>query len=136
MKPARFDYERPATLGEAFALLNQDNTSVKVLAGGQSLGPMLNFRLVQPELLVDVTRIPVRGWDEVLRMHNPNRSGMVLIQPRGGAVGDLVVIGAGLEKVIYARLQGRLDPDLPSRLGHVLREGGPEEVQRVLSELN
>jgi carbon-monoxide dehydrogenase medium subunit len=58
VKPARFDYERPTTLGEAFALLNRDNTSVKVLAGGQSLGPMLNFRLVQPELLVDVTRIP------------------------------------------------------------------------------
>ena len=58
MKPARFDYERPTTLTQAFALLNRDNTFVKVLAGGQSLGPMLNFRLVQPELLVDVTRIP------------------------------------------------------------------------------
>ena len=58
MKPARFDYERPTTLAQAFALLNRDKTFVKVLAGGQSLGPMLNFRLVQPELLVDVTRIP------------------------------------------------------------------------------
>ncbi len=58
MKPARFDYERPTTLAQAFALLDQDDISVKVLAGGQSLGPMLNFRLVQPELLVDVTRIP------------------------------------------------------------------------------
>jgi carbon-monoxide dehydrogenase medium subunit len=58
MKPARFDYERPSALAGAFALLNRDNAFVKILAGGQSLGPMLNFRLVQPEMLVDVTRIP------------------------------------------------------------------------------
>jgi len=84
---------------------------------------------------IDVTRIPVRGWEEVLRVLDENRSGMVLIQPKGQVVGDLVVVGAGPRKVIYARLKGRLNPDLPSRLGGVLREGGPEEVQRVLSEL-
>ncbi len=58
MKPARFDYERPTTLGDALALLGTRGRVVKCLAGGQSLGPMLNLRLVQPDLLVDITRIP------------------------------------------------------------------------------
>ena len=58
MKPARFDYERPARLADAVALLQREDLVVKVLAGGQSLGPMLNLRLVRPGLLVDITAIP------------------------------------------------------------------------------
>jgi carbon-monoxide dehydrogenase medium subunit len=58
MKPVAFDYERPATLADAAALLGQSGGFCKVLAGGQSLGPMLNLRLAQPDLLVDVTSIP------------------------------------------------------------------------------
>lgn len=57
MKPARFDYERPTGLDAAVALLGGGGFA-KVLAGGQSMGPMLNLRLVQPELLVDVSGIP------------------------------------------------------------------------------
>lgn len=56
MKPAAFDYVRPATLPEALALL-AEVAEAKVLAGGQTLGPMLNLRLAQPPLLVDITRI-------------------------------------------------------------------------------
>ncbi len=55
MKPVRFDYARPDSLQEAVALL--DSGAVRCLAGGQSLGPMLNLRLVRPRLLVDITRI-------------------------------------------------------------------------------
>ena len=58
MKPVPFDYERPADVKGALGLLNEDGPVVKLLAGGQSLGPMLNLRLVRPELLVDITRIP------------------------------------------------------------------------------
>jgi carbon-monoxide dehydrogenase medium subunit len=57
MKPAPFEYERPQRLGEAVRLLS-DNPGAKLLAGGQTLGPMLNLRLVQPGLLVDITRLP------------------------------------------------------------------------------
>ena len=57
MKPARFDYERPADLAGALALLGRAGVEVKALAGGQSLGPMLNLRLAQPELLVDVSKL-------------------------------------------------------------------------------
>jgi aerobic carbon-monoxide dehydrogenase medium subunit len=58
VKPARFDYERPRDIGGALALLGGDNATAKVLAGGQSLGPLLNMRLVQPDVIVDVTSIP------------------------------------------------------------------------------
>ena len=59
MKAAKFDYERPSGLDGALRLLGGGgDVYAKVLAGGQSLGPMLNLRLAQPGLLVDVTRIP------------------------------------------------------------------------------
>jgi aerobic carbon-monoxide dehydrogenase medium subunit len=57
MKAATFDYVRPADLSDALGALHQGGAGAKVLAGGQSLGPMLNLRLVRPTLLVDVSRI-------------------------------------------------------------------------------
>jgi carbon-monoxide dehydrogenase medium subunit/6-hydroxypseudooxynicotine dehydrogenase subunit alpha len=57
LKPARFQYDDPRTLGEALGLLAEHGEDAKVLAGGQSLVPMLNFRLAQPERLIDVNRI-------------------------------------------------------------------------------
>jgi aerobic carbon-monoxide dehydrogenase medium subunit len=53
VKPAPFAYHRPATLDEALALLQADEDA-KPLAGGQSLVPMLNFRLARPSALVDL----------------------------------------------------------------------------------
>jgi aerobic carbon-monoxide dehydrogenase medium subunit len=58
MKPAPFDYARPSSLTDAIALLGSDGRVAKPLAGGQSLGPMLNLRLAQPDLLVDITALP------------------------------------------------------------------------------
>jgi aerobic carbon-monoxide dehydrogenase medium subunit len=57
VKPAPFAYHRPATLDEALALLAED-PDAKPLAGGQSLVPMLNFRLARPSALVDLGGIP------------------------------------------------------------------------------
>ena len=57
MKPVAFDYARPA-IGRRGAADAGGNAGAKVLAGGQTLGPMLNLRLAQPALLVDITRIP------------------------------------------------------------------------------
>jgi aerobic carbon-monoxide dehydrogenase medium subunit len=56
MKAARFDYVRPGDVADALAVLGQAE-GAKLLAGGQSLGPMLNLRLVRPALLVDVSRL-------------------------------------------------------------------------------
>ncbi len=57
MKPARFSYEAPATLEGALAALAAHDDA-RIIAGGQSLAPMMNMRLAQPEHLVDINRIP------------------------------------------------------------------------------
>jgi carbon-monoxide dehydrogenase medium subunit len=57
MKPAPLTYSRPETVSSALDALQQRSGDVRVIAGGQSLGPMLNFRLAQPGRLVDISRI-------------------------------------------------------------------------------
>jgi CO/xanthine dehydrogenase FAD-binding subunit len=57
VKPAPFAYEEPRSVEEALELLARYGDEAKVLAGGQSLIPLLNFRLARPERLVDVNRI-------------------------------------------------------------------------------
>jgi CO/xanthine dehydrogenase FAD-binding subunit len=58
MKPPRFEYLAPTSLEEALAVLAEHGDGAKVLAGGQSLVPLLNFRLVRPTYLVDLNEIP------------------------------------------------------------------------------
>ena len=57
MKPPKFQYFAPTGLGEAVALLHQHGVDAKVLAGGQSLMPLLNMRLVRPQVVIDVNRV-------------------------------------------------------------------------------
>ena len=57
MKAPRFAYARPASVAEALALLDKHKDDARVLAGGQSLVPMLNFRVAAPKVLVDINRI-------------------------------------------------------------------------------
>ena len=57
MKPVNFAYERPRHLVDAIKLISDEGIRSKVLAGGQSLGPMLNMRLVKPELIIDITAL-------------------------------------------------------------------------------
>jgi CO/xanthine dehydrogenase FAD-binding subunit len=57
MKPAPFEYEDPRSLEEALALLAEHGEDAKVLAGGQSLVPLLNFRLARPERLIDINNV-------------------------------------------------------------------------------
>lgn len=58
MYPSRFSYEAPRTLEEAFALLSAGGGEAKVLAGGQSLVPMMKLRFANPEMLVDINNLP------------------------------------------------------------------------------
>lgn len=58
MKPARFDYHAPASVEEALALLGRYSGEAKLLAGGQSLMPLMNFRLSRPAALIDLNAIP------------------------------------------------------------------------------
>jgi CO/xanthine dehydrogenase FAD-binding subunit len=61
VKPAPFRYARPRSLAEALALLGDAGGEAKLLAGGQSLVPMLNMRLVRPAVLVDLNGVPGLG---------------------------------------------------------------------------
>jgi CO/xanthine dehydrogenase FAD-binding subunit len=70
MKPASFEYLAPESLEQALGLLAECGDTAKVLAGGQSLVPMMNFRLVSPAVIVDLNRVSelafVRAKDETL----------------------------------------------------------------------
>jgi CO/xanthine dehydrogenase FAD-binding subunit len=70
MKPVAFDYVAPKSLDAAVAALAAANGDGKVMAGGQSLMPLLNFRMTRPAVVVDLMHIP----------------GMSFIQQKGGAV--------------------------------------------------
>lgn len=72
MKPAPFDYHRPQTVPDALGLLSRLRADAKLLAGGQSLGPMLNMRLARPAHLIDVNDLleldfvrTKTGWLEI-----------------------------------------------------------------------
>ncbi|ARQ02058.1 FAD binding domain-containing protein [Pseudorhodoplanes sinuspersici] len=58
MKPARFDYLRATTLAEAHAALVEDGNDARIVAGGQTLMPMLSMRLARPKVLVDIMHLP------------------------------------------------------------------------------
>ncbi len=65
MKPAAFEYRRVTTVAEAVKLL-RETPDAKIIAGGQSLVPLMNFRLTRPSLLVDVNGVKALqhvGWD-------------------------------------------------------------------------
>jgi carbon-monoxide dehydrogenase medium subunit len=72
MKPAPFSYERPRDLASALSVLTSAAGVVKIIAGGQSLGPMLNLRLVAPDTILDITaiadlkRAEVRGGELII----------------------------------------------------------------------
>jgi carbon-monoxide dehydrogenase medium subunit len=58
MLPAAFDYQAPTTLAETLSILKQRGDDAKVMAGGQSLIPLLKLRFAQPALVVDIGRLP------------------------------------------------------------------------------
>ncbi|MEB3369974.1 FAD binding domain-containing protein [Saccharopolyspora mangrovi] len=100
MKPPPFDYVRPGTAAEAVALLAADEDA-RPLAGGQSLLPMMNFRLARPSTLVDIGRLP-----ELTELHRD---------------GDVLVIGAAARQraVETSPLVAQTCPLLPAVLRHV-----------------
>src|SRR5262252_5913163 len=65
MYPSRFRYEAPRSVDEAIALLQQGGGEAKVLAGGQSLVPLLKLRFAAPELLVDINGLPGLNYHKV-----------------------------------------------------------------------
>lgn len=110
MKPSSFDYTAPSTVGEAVALLADEEREAKVVAGGQSLIPMLNMRLARPEVLVDITRIPELGRLHVDAAGNL-RIGAAVRQARAAA--DTAVrdgwplLAAAIEHIGHPQIRNR-----------------------------
>jgi carbon-monoxide dehydrogenase medium subunit len=110
VKPARFDYHAPRSVDEALVLLGRYGGDAKVLAGGQSLIPLLNFRLARPAALVDLNRVPdlayVRETDGQVRFGAMTRQRTIefspvvatrlpLLQEATGLVGHLPIRSRG-----------------------------------------
>jgi len=85
MKPPAFDYHAPETVEDALALLVRYGGEAKLLAGGQSLMPLLNFRLSRPAALIDLNRIPglayVREDDGQIRLGAMTRQRTIEFSP-------------------------------------------------------
>jgi CO/xanthine dehydrogenase FAD-binding subunit len=91
MKPAAFDYSRPATLDEACALLAAGGDDVRIIAGGQTLVPLMAMRLARPKRLIDIARL-----EELVYVRDE---------------GDAVTIGAATRQGVLER-----DPVVAARL--------------------
>ena len=104
MKPAPFRYVKPRTLAEALEILAAADGEAKVLAGGQSLVPMLNMRLARAALLVDINGLP--GLDEI----TPT--------PDGGLVVGALVRHADLVRSGLVRERAPLLAEAARHIGH------------------
>ena len=76
MFPAAFDYHAPSSLAEALSVLKERGDDAKVMAGGQSLIPLLKLRFAQPALVVDIGRLP--GMAEIKRDDGHMRVGALV----------------------------------------------------------
>jgi aerobic carbon-monoxide dehydrogenase medium subunit len=85
VKPAKFEYHAPASVGEALEILERYQGEARVLAGGQSLVPMMNFRLATPRALVDLNRITALDYveeeSEVVRIGSMTRQRRIEADP-------------------------------------------------------
>jgi aerobic carbon-monoxide dehydrogenase medium subunit len=109
MKPGRFTYHAPRELDEALALLGEYGDEAKVLAGGQSLLPMLNFRLTQVEHLVDINRMGSRYAEvttgETITVPALVRQRQAERSPELAA--DLPLLGEALRQVAHPQIRNR-----------------------------
>jgi carbon-monoxide dehydrogenase medium subunit len=109
LKPARFAYARPQTLAEALALLATHGSDAAILAGGQSLMPMLNLRMSQPAILIDINAVPDLGVivlsDRQLVIGGRARHNDVLHSPLLAASGSL--LAQALPYVAHAAIRNR-----------------------------
>ena len=109
MKPAEFHYHRPREVAEALALLKQFGDGGKILAGGQSLMPLMNFRLAEPAHLIDINFIPgldyIRSENGELKIGCLARQAQILSDPSVRRCCPL--LAAALEHVGYAQIRNR-----------------------------
>jgi carbon-monoxide dehydrogenase medium subunit len=110
MKPAPFKYYAPTTVDEALARLAEHGWDAKVLAGGQSLIPMMNFRLAQPAVLVDLNNIEELFYiqpsrDGGLRIGTMTRQSLVERDPL--VVESAPMLHEAMPKIAYPQIRSR-----------------------------
>jgi carbon-monoxide dehydrogenase medium subunit len=109
MKPNRFAYHAPSTVDEAVGLLAEHAEDGKVLAGGQSLLPLLSFRMAAPEHLVDINRLP--GLDTPYRTatgwHFPALARQRTVERSAEVARDLPLLHAALTQVAHPQIRNR-----------------------------
>jgi hypothetical protein len=118
MKPRPFDYLRPDTVEEAVAILAEHGDDARVLAGGQTLLAMLNLRVVEPTILLDITRIPELA--DIREVDGKVEVGAAVTQNRLLAWPSLSRRGAAVRRPFPDPQQGhglRLDRSRRSDLG-------------------
>lgn len=131
MKPAPFDYLRPGSLSEALAAL-AEASDAKVLAGGQSLVPLLNMRLAAPAVLVDINAVPdldhVRVSDDVVQVGALARHADLLAHP--GAAQAQPLLAMALSHVAHATIRNR-----GTTVGSIVHADAAAEMPAVLALL-
>ena len=108
MKPAVFDYSAPESIGEALDLLAEHGSGAKVLAGGQSLVPMLNFRLARPAHLIDVNGVGSLSYISAngsLRIGAMTR--LTAVGESGAVAGAHPVIPAAVAEIGHRAIRNR-----------------------------
>ncbi len=99
--------------------------------GGLTRIELAVFDVPQGKAL-DFTRMPVHGWDTLIKTRDQNRSLTIFVRTNGETLGDLVIIADGERQVLYGRLKGRLDRNLPSALERALRATGLQGLKEHL----
>lgn len=133
MKPSRFAYHDPRTVPEALALLHELGDDAKVLAGGQSLMPMLNLRLARPEALIDINQID--ALDEIALDEGTLRFGAlirhVMLERSPWTAQGWPIIPAALRHVAHPQIRNR-----GTVLGSVAHADPAAEMPVVLTALD
>jgi carbon-monoxide dehydrogenase medium subunit len=132
MKPAAFDYHRVDTVEDALERLAELGEDAKVLAGGQSLVPMMNFRIVRPPALVDISRVPDLQY--VARDGDALRIGALTLHREIEYADDGLLDGFGVLKAA-APLVGHLPIRARGTFGGSVAHGDPASEWCMLTLL-
>src|SRR6185312_13813408 len=153
MYPSRFRYEAPRSLDEAISLLHDGGDYVKVLAGGQSLVPLMKLRFASPELVVDINNVPGLSYHRaqsdgslhigaLCRHAEPERDWASVVLALGGSVvasGPRGTRSIPLAVFVTGPFQNVLEPDevaveavIPAAQG--ARSGGYLKLERRVGD--
>jgi CO/xanthine dehydrogenase FAD-binding subunit len=132
VKPAKFEYHAPASIEEALAILGRYDGEARVLAGGQSLVPLMNFRLATPKAIVDLNSVAGLSYieedGEVVRIGSMTRQRRLEFEPLVGA--KLPLLHEGLRWV------GHLPTRSRGTIGGSIAHADPSaEIPMVLQAL-